>query len=60
MDKNEIKEKELEEISGGLIPPYPPSASIDKNGMMPVIFASEMDKEDLVLSKNDNTDGING
>lgn len=59
MDKNEIKEKELEEISGGFIPPIPLSAEAPK-GVMPVIFASEMDKEELVLSKNDNTDGING
>lgn len=41
------------------IPPLPLSAEAPK-GVMPVIFASEMDKEELVLSKNDNTDGING
>ena len=56
MKNNEIKDKELEEISGGFIPPYPPSASVDKNGVMPVIFGSVMDKEEYVPSASEPDD----
>lgn len=54
-DKNEIKDKELEEISGGLIPPYPPTAG-SNDGMMPVIFASVMDKEEYIPSVTEPED----
>ena len=53
MDKNEIKENELEEISGGFIPPLPLSAEAPK-GVMPIIFASKEDDAAEIIKHTDS------